>query len=662
MPTTHRALRIIGALLALLVAGVVLAAPGDAAPVQAAPARAAVPGIPGIPDCKSAPAPQRPGTGLPGALDPTPTPLPPAGDPFAPNPTTSIYDQYGYAGLTWHTYDLGCGGSLLDPGAATDTMVGNLLLSGAVWLTAATNGLHNSVAKPATYMAPLDGIVDAVTGRIHDAIWSPWGAVALLGVAALLLYYSLRGHLAAVLSAAAWAVLVLAVVAGVAQYPSRVSSFFDDSITSTIGTIQARSAGINPGAGQDSARAQGALTVDRVLYDAWLRGELGSSNSPAAKRWGPALFQASAASWNQDAAADTPDKVNALNDAKAEQWSKVTDQIANQDPATYAILQGKAGGRAGTGLMALVGAVFVDLFRVVADVFLLAGLVMLRLLVMFFPAAAVVGVLAPLSSIVRRMANIGGAAVVNVVAFSAGSVVHTTAVSAVLAQAKGTGMSIMSLVMCVVLTLAAFVLMYPLLSFSRMLGHASRRRRGVRRLARQVVGYAITREAVDDGTRRAVAKLEDDTPDTEHPRQPRRGPSAPRSETFTRTQPVWDVTSAGAGPPGMPLDPFGQIEPPPASPGSSGARPAPRFPSGGGGASGPPSEPGRQGWVPSREVITGEVLQSRDAPPPALNLVRPHESNAEVRPDGVGYRIYDATTGHTDVRDLSERTEGREAS
>ena len=256
--------------------------------------------------------------------------------------------------------------------------------------------------------------------------------------------------------------------------------------------------------------------------------------------------------------------------------------------------------------MALVGAVFVDLFRVVADVFLLAGLVMLRLLVMFFPAAAVVGVLAPLSSIVRRMANIAGAAVVNVVAFSAGSVVHTAAVSAVLNQAKGAGMSIMSLVMCLVLTLAAFVLMYPLLSFSRMLGNPARRRRGVRRLARQALGYAVTREAVDDGTRRAAARLEDDTPDAETPRTSRRGSGAPRSESFTRPQPVWDVTSDSGGRPSMPLDPFPEIDGPPA--GSKRAdRAEPRVPAGGGGMGEPMPEPNRRAWVPSRDVITGEV-------------------------------------------------------
>ena len=139
--------------------------------------------------------PERPGSGLAGALDPEPDPLPPAADPFVPNPTTSVYDQYGYAGLTWHTYDLGCGGSVRDPAAATDTMIGNVLLSIAVWLTAATNGLHNNVADPASYMRPLDQVVATVTARLHEAIWSPWGAVAVLGVAALLLFQAMRGPL-----------------------------------------------------------------------------------------------------------------------------------------------------------------------------------------------------------------------------------------------------------------------------------------------------------------------------------------------------------------------------------------------------------------------------------------------------------------------------------
>ena len=485
-----------------------------------------LPGIPGVPDCKDAPIPERPGMGLPGALDPEPDPLPAAGDPFAQNPSTSIYEQYGYAGLTWHTYDLGCGGSVRDPAAATDTMIGNVLLSCAVWLTAATNGLHNKVADPASYMGPLDDVVETVTTRLHDSIWSPWGTVAVLGVAALLLFQAMRGHFPAVVAGAAWAALVLAVVAAITQYPSRASGFFDDTITSTIGSIQARTAGVDSSTrpGQSSARAQGALTVDRVLYDAWLRGQIGSSDSAAADRWGPALFEASAVSWSESAAAATPEATNQLNEEKTNQWKETAEEIAEQDPATYAVLQGKAGGRMGNGVMALFGAVFVDLFRLVADVFLLAGLVMLRLLVMFLPAAAVIGVFAPLSGVVKQMANIGGAAVVNVVAFSAGSVVYTAAISAVLSTADDAGMDIMALVLCLVITLAAFVLMAPLLSFTRIFGHSSRRMRR-HHLGRQLTRYVVTRQGVNDGTKRAIEDTQDQDPEPTVPAAPGERPT-----------------------------------------------------------------------------------------------------------------------------------------
>jgi len=148
--------------------------------VGAGPSSAS-PTIPGVPDCKDAPAPQRPGDGLPGFLDPPPDrPAPPA-DPFTQNPTTSIYEQYGYAGLTWHTYDLGCAGSLGDPGATADNMIGNLTLSAATGGVAVANGVHARVAHPQTYLAPLDAVVANVSDRIKVAVWGPWGGVALLG-------------------------------------------------------------------------------------------------------------------------------------------------------------------------------------------------------------------------------------------------------------------------------------------------------------------------------------------------------------------------------------------------------------------------------------------------------------------------------------------------
>jgi hypothetical protein len=495
--TVCRVLALIG-----IAAGLCLAVSGSAS---------ASPSIPGFPDCKDAPVAQLPGSGITGFLDEAPKPPPPPLDPFVAHPRTSVYEQYGYAGLSWHTYDLGCGGGIRDIDASADTAIGNFMLSAATWGTAATNGLHNKVSHPEQYMAPLDDVVAAVTGRLHDSIWNPWGGAALLGVGALLLFYSLHGRLSSVTSAAAWALLVLAVVAGIGQYPTRVATFFDTTVTSSISSINSGVGGLtNLPASSDPARGQGALVVDRVLYDNWLRGELGASDSPAAKRWGPALFKASAFTWAEAAqAAKDPEAGRRLAETKAEDWKKTAAEIQQTDPVAYSNLQGKSGVRAGTGLMVMLGSTFSLLFRMVADIFLFAGLVMLRLLVMMFPAIAVVGVMAPMAAIVRRVFAMGGAAVINVVAFSAGSAVHTTVISAVLSRATSTGMGVLGIVLCLVITGAAFVVLYPLLSFTSILGQSGQGHRLLRRGGRDAWNYTLRRQATKEGTEAAQREPDD---------------------------------------------------------------------------------------------------------------------------------------------------------
>lgn len=503
MPTTLRVAVCRVLAIGAILAGVLVALAGTAH---------ASPMIPGVPDCKDAPTAQLPGSGITGFLDPGPATPPPPLDPFVSNPLTSVYEQYGYAGLGWHTYDLGCGGGMRDVEASIDTATGNFLMSSATWGTAASNGLHNKVAHPEQYMAPLDDVVAGVTQRLHDSIWSPWGATALVGVGAMLLFYSMNGRLSSVTSAAAWALLVLAVVAGIGQYPTRVATFFDHTVSSSVASINAGVSGLtNLPASSDPARAQGALVVDRVLYDNWLRGQLGSTDSAAAKKWGPALFKASAFTWAEAKQAEQdPVAAKRIAETKAENWKKTAAQIQKDDPVAYSYLQGKSGGRAGTGLMVALGSTFSLLFRLVADIFLFAGLVMLRLLVMLFPAVAVVGVMAPMASVVRRVFSMGGAAVVNVVAFSAGSAVHTTVISAVLARATNTGMGILGLILCLVTTVAAFVVLFPLLTFSSILGQSGGPR-WLKRGGREGWNYLSRRFATEHGIRHANEDL------TQHP-------------------------------------------------------------------------------------------------------------------------------------------------
>ena len=161
--------------------------------------------------------------------------------------------------------------------------------------------------------------------------------MALLIVAAGLLRHSTSGSLSAVTKGAAWAIFVIVLLAGLTKYPARVSAFFDASVTNTIASVDAVSAGLSKTpSGADPARAQGALLVDRLLYDAWLRGEFGTPDSATAKAYGPRLFKDSAYTWAEAAQAQSdPTKEQSLADAKAADFKAATDEIRTKDPAGY---------------------------------------------------------------------------------------------------------------------------------------------------------------------------------------------------------------------------------------------------------------------------------------------------------------------------------------
>ncbi|WP_323101188.1 hypothetical protein [Intrasporangium sp. YIM S08009] len=658
--------------LSLVVAAVgMLALGGSASASPASPeAASALPAAPW--DCKSAPTPSLPDTGLPGFFDPAPTPAPPKGDPWAAGRRTTIYDQYGYAGLGWSTYDTGCMGGLGEMDATIDTFIGNALLGGGVWISSATNGIHNRVAHPEQYMKPLDNVVATVTTRLHDAIWSPWGIVSFLGVAVLLLFYSLSGRLSSVMSGAVWAIFVLAVLSGISQYPTRVASFFDQAITSSVASVNESAAGLTgPGAG-DPTRAQGALIVDDILYQSWLRGEFGDPDSPAAKKWGPLLFRESTFSRAELATArSTPDGMEKMTQQKADDWVATTQEIQDQDPLAYAAVQGKAKGRAGAGFMSFIGVTFTAVFRLIADIFMFAGLVMLRLLVMFFPAAAVFGVIAPMASIVRRIGNIAGASVVNVIAFGVGSAIHSVAIAAIIKEANGAGMGILALVMCLVVSLAAFILLMPLLSLTSMLGQTSQRAM-LRNVGRTTLGYFVGRKAVDDGNedaakkKIATGKTSDEDDDAQNGRHGPRdvGPAryvrrvnlppesiGRRFDSVTVTQPdVPDaqryVSGRVVGPrhelPGTPVGPTGrQRESDPEAAGSARVSTVSRVQSSG---LDTPTARAPRHSLPTRG-LEGQLV---DEVPSGVKVLTPiertHDSHTEVTGQGLRVRMFDANT------------------
>ena len=73
-----------------------------------------------------------PGDGIAAFFDKPPRACRRQEDPFAEDATTTIYEQYGYAGLRWHTYDLGCGPDMSrNPDAVIGTAVSNWIMQHA---------------------------------------------------------------------------------------------------------------------------------------------------------------------------------------------------------------------------------------------------------------------------------------------------------------------------------------------------------------------------------------------------------------------------------------------------------------------------------------------------------------------------------------------------
>ena len=461
----------------------------------------AAPAIPGVPDCKDAPAAQRPGDGLPASWTPRRR-RPRRRETRSPRTrrrvSTSSTAMPGSAGTptTWAVAASprpGCGDGHDD--RQRDAVTGEL-----------GRGRDQRAAQPDRAPRRVHGTAGRRRHRgqhpIKDAIWSPWGGAALLGVVMLLLWYSASGRIAAVTKAAGWAVLVLAVMAGVAQYPSRVSSFFDQTVTGTISQVNASTAGLAelpPTA--DPAKAQGALLVDRLALrllaarGARLR-RLGDRTEVGAR-----AVQGQCLHLGGGPAGGRPVAGQAAAGPEGQRLEGRRSQVQDQDPSAYQALQGRSGNRTGSASWRSSGWASPACSASSPTCSCSPAWCMLRFLVMLFPAVAVLGVLSPMSSIVRRVANMAGASVVNVVSFAAGAAVHTTVISALLSRAQQGGMNLLVLVLCLVSTIAAFVLLFPLLSLTNVIGLSAGGRgvHALRRAGRLATRYGVTRKAVGDG-------------------------------------------------------------------------------------------------------------------------------------------------------------------
>lgn len=185
--------------------------------------------------CRIAPTPETSGTGITGMLDPQ-NDLPMDG---------TAYGDRGFAGSFWITYDTGCinaaGGMLLGQvgavitdssqgnTAASDTMMGNLLLKVAKGELAVSTGMRARAMNP-HYFQGLDNILASAVGGVRDLLITPWVGLPLVVLGIILITLAKKGAAPESMHRVVVAVAGLGIIAFLGSYPLQAAAMADQKI------------------------------------------------------------------------------------------------------------------------------------------------------------------------------------------------------------------------------------------------------------------------------------------------------------------------------------------------------------------------------------------------------------------------------------------------
>ncbi|MFD8386150.1 hypothetical protein ACFV2X_47920 [Streptomyces sp. NPDC059679] len=515
-------------------------------------------------DCKSPPIPAMPGSSSEAWTSETPKEIPVPLDPAKAKARAHIYEQYGMAGLEWHTYDLSCSGIsgiAESAGAGFQNMLANWLLDSSKWWTSLSVRLQQEATGPG-YMSKLDDAFGEGTRAARDAVYRPWIGISVLILGLGIVYSARRRNLPDAVQAIAWALLVMSVTSVLTNYPEKAGQLTDTAITQTVGQIQQAVAGDDDDKKDaDPATSQGNLLTGSILYDNWLRGNFGSADSATAKKYGMRLLDAQALNW---AESKLPQKErNIVIEAKQRQWQKIAAEIKEKDPDAYRHLTGQEG-RIGTAFTTALGAIPSNLFSFMSSIVIICARLILKMIIVFLPAIAPLAIHKRMSGTVRTLAKSGVAAAVNAPLFVLAGSVNTLETRVLLSE-KSHIPEWFAVVLLWIMFFILWAISKPLRKISSMaspnrswfgdgvgvvsrgkafaggavLGYA-KGRWNARQIGKVVNGRGRRGQQVDDElepeldpeageiTRREIRRGEDEPWQEERPYEP--GPAAPRGE------------------------------------------------------------------------------------------------------------------------------------
>lgn len=396
--------------------------------------------------CLKAPTPDAPDSGLAGW--------------FATQPEASKvsgiagrYTDYGYAGYSYTTYDIGCAPTVMHPDYKFENTVANGEFMLATAVIGASNALRERAWDPGVMWGWADPLVEKATQSIYTRVFTVFGAVTLAIVGIYLLWRSRQAHMSAAMTTVGWALLVMVAVTALARWPVFSAHLADNALVSSLAVVHDAvgppskdipdelCALPNKEACRDNrppAVRASDTAVETMLYRNWLRGVLGSADSTTAQKYGPALYDARSLTWDEIAQIRLDSKTrDTVIQRKSDQWMRVAEQVRSEDPEAYEYLTGTKGmDRIGSGFIALLASLMFALFDLTASLLVLLGFLLFRWAVIAAPVLGTVGLLRPASAGFRRLANAVVAALFNIVIFGTGAAIYLFAVDLIMNTAS----------------------------------------------------------------------------------------------------------------------------------------------------------------------------------------------------------------------------------
>ncbi|QHE73476.1 hypothetical protein [Rhodococcus sp. WAY2] len=337
-------------------------------------------------NCKDVPAPQSPNSAAPAFFDsgsvnkPTESQLSGTG-----------YGGHGWAGLTWHIYDLGCGEDITGVSLVRNkTDIGNTFLTIGQSLAAAAFWLDEQANTPTEgretgrqgAIAQFDEIVLAVSDSLRPTVYGPWLGLGVAAAGLIILYRGLRSDAPAVFRQLAIGAGALAIGGLMVGAPAKAIQISDETFSALITKTQGEifnSAGMT-----DDPRL---VITDRIIIPDVQRGYFGTNaNDTTLDNLWPRLRESIAYTYDEQERIKANNAAQKeIDEAKAEKFRREVVEPLESKGLSFYTFQGKDSSRVSTGFLSMVKTSMPSFLWIGSSVLKLSALLAIRLAIITAP-------------------------------------------------------------------------------------------------------------------------------------------------------------------------------------------------------------------------------------------------------------------------------------